>query len=229
LRQEKAVVVKVSGRLLYPPRSSYIQELKEAIIEAKRRGYTVGVVTGGGELARMYIRETRLLGASEALLDLLGIEASKLNALTLALALIPYSSPRIPRSIEEAVDMALSGFVPVLGGLQPGQSNNAVAASLAEGLGARVIVNMMAGLDAVYDRHPREPGARKYSKISVSQMEELAGKNPQIAGTYELFDHVALKIVKRSKLTVLFIDGSEPRALVDVIEDHSKAGTIMFP
>jgi uridylate kinase len=225
----KAVVVKISGRLLYPPRSSYIQGLRDAIIEAKRRGYTIGVVTGGGELARMYIRETRLLGVSEALLDLLGIEASKINALALAIALLPHSSPKIPRSIEEAVDAALSGSIPVLGGLQPGQSNNAVAASLAEGLGARVIVNMMAGLDAVYDRPPTEHGARKYSKISVSQMEELAGKNPQIAGTYELFDHVALKIVKRSKLTVLFVDGSEPSVLVEVIEDHSKAGTIMVP
>ncbi len=225
----KAVVVKVSGRLLYPPRASYMQELREALIEARRRGYRVGVVTGGGELARMYIRESRLLGVSEALLDLLGIQASRLNALALATVLVPYSSPRLPHSIEEAVDMALSGMIPVLGGLQPGQSNNAVAASLAEGLGARVIVNMMAGLDAVYDRPPTEPGARKFSKITISQMKELASRNPQIAGTYDLFDHVALKIVERSKLTVLFVDGSEPKVLLNVIEDHARAGTVMVP
>jgi uridylate kinase len=50
---------------------------------------------------------------------------------------------------------------------------------------------------------------------------------PQLAGTYELFDNVALKVAERSKVRVLFVDGSDPRVLIRVLRGEKVEGTML--
>jgi len=151
------------------------------------------------------------------LLDEIGIESANLNALSVALALYPLSPPTVPRDLREAVRISQEGLVPVLGGLQPGQSTNAVAAVLAEAIKADLLVNLLNGVDGVYTGRPGEPGSRKIDSLTYSQLEEIISGKEQVAGGYELFDHVALEIVKRSRLTLVFADGRNPAVLVKVI------------
>ncbi|MGC8660472.1 MAG: hypothetical protein ACP5U1_15510, partial [Desulfomonilaceae bacterium] len=42
------------------------------------------------------------------------------------------------------------------------------------------------------------------------EMESLIENMEQIAGSYELLDHVAFDLIKRSKIRVIFIDGKDP-------------------
>jgi len=220
------VVVKVSGRLLNPPNVDYYRRLRDAVLEA--RGYSgLAIVCGGGPTARGYIEVLRALHIPEALLDLMGIAVSRVNALALALALTPHSPPRPIESIEEAVELASRGLIPVLGGLQPGQSTNAVAVTLAEALKADIVINMLAGIDGVYVPPPGFEGSRRLDRISYGELESLIRGYPQLAGTYELFDNVALRVAERSRVKVLFVRGDDPTVIVRVVRGEKVDGTLL--
>jgi uridylate kinase len=209
------VVVKLSGSLLYPPRSDYVALLAATITEMLSMGLRVGVVVGGGGLARGYIEALRAIGVREGLLDLMGIEASRLNASLVAKALYPKAPPRPPESIEEALEALQLGLVPVMGGLQPGQSTNAVAASLAEAAGGKLILNALKGVEGVYEEGP---GGRLLRRLSYDDMERIIASFPSRAGTYTLWDRVALEIVRRSGIRVVFFDGSDPRNIIEALK-----------
>lgn len=220
------LVVKISGRLLYPLHSSWLMELRDSVLESIAIT-RIAIVTGGGPLAREYIQALRGIGVSESLLDSVGIRVSRLNAFTIALALSPHASLKIPESIEEAVEIARRGLIPVVGGLQPGQSTNAVSLSLAEALGAKTVVNLLADIDGVYKPPPGLPGSRMVERISYSEMEELISKHPQVAGAYELFDIVALKLAQRSGIKVFFTSGKNPRVIFSYVRGEKVRGTLL--
>ncbi|MEB3787524.1 MAG: UMP kinase [Desulfurococcales archaeon] len=224
------LVVKVSGSLLDPPSREYLASLAGVLKSLRQQGYTLAVVTGGGRGARERIEAARRLGVPESILDEIGIEYSRVNALTLAAVLYPYSTPRTPKSITETVDQALRGLIPVAGGMQPGQSTNAVAAGIAEALGAGLLVNMLHGVKGVYDPAPGAPGSRLLDKACYSDLERIISGHSQTAGGYALFDHVALRIAERSRIGILFVDGSDPKVLLDAASDPEGAGgTLIGP
>jgi len=222
----KRIVVKVSGRLLSPPRADYLRSFREAVEEARSYA-SLAIVCGGGPLARGYIEALRLLGVPEALLDVVGIRVSRVNALALALALSPLSPPRAIESVEEAVELTSRGLIPVLGGLQPGQSTNAVAVSIAEALRADLVVNMLSGIDGIYMPPPGFEGSRRLDTIGYRELEDIIRSYPQLAGTYELFDNVALRLAERSNVKVLFVDGSDPRILARIARGEKVEGTLL--
>ena len=70
------------GKFLFPLKiqteklKSYVKMFEEMFKEGKK----LLIVTGGGEVAREYIRVAREYGLDEATCDQLGIEVSRLNA-----------------------------------------------------------------------------------------------------------------------------------------------------
>ncbi|MEM1873329.1 MAG: UMP kinase [Acidilobaceae archaeon] len=220
------LVVKVSGRLLNPPSPQWLEELRRSVEESLAR-VRLAFVVGGGPLARSYIQALRPLGVPESLLDSIGVKASRLNAYALALSLQPYASLKVPETVEEAVEEARRGSVPVMGGLQPGQSTNAVSVSLAEALRARVVLNLLADIDGVYVPPPGRPGSRLVEWLTYEEMEKLISEYSQIAGAYELFDLVALKIAERSGVKVFFTNGRNPRVIASYARGEKIAGTML--
>ncbi|MEB3780022.1 MAG: UMP kinase [Desulfurococcales archaeon] len=221
------VVVKISGKLLSMPNPRYLAKLKNSIIEVEDRGYRLIIVVGGGAIAREYINVARALGVRESLLDIIGIEGSRMNAVLLAALLYPKSSIQIPRSIEEVLDKYSRGLIPVVGGFQPGQSTNAVACAIADAIGAGLIVNMLSDIDGVYSATPGDESAVKLDRLSYDDMEKLIYKYSQSAGGYSLFDKVALGIIRRAKIPVVFIDGRDPSLLLKAVEDPGSVGSLM--
>lgn len=232
MRGERCVherlVVKVSGSLLSPPRPEYLASLAETLRELAEGGCRLVVVAGGGPLAREYIEAARRLGVSEAALDVLGIRASRLNALLVASALYPLAPLRVPESVEEAASLAAVYRVVAMGGLQPGQSTNAVAASVAEAVGSRVVVNMLRGVDGVYYPAPGAPGARRLERLTYDDLWRIIEAASQTAGGYELFDHVAISIAKRSSLLVYFVGGDDP-SILKLVASGREAGSLVGP
>ncbi len=212
-----ALVVKLSGSLVYPPRPGYLAGLRE-VLAGLAGTCKVGLVVGGGSLARDIIGALREMGLPESLLDLAGIEASRLNGFTVALALRGLAPPRIPTTIEEALEELSRYPIVVLGGLQPGQSTNAVAAALAEAMEARILLNMLKGVDGVYTPYPGAPGARRLERLNYGELESIISSMKQTAGAYTLFDNVALRIAERSSIRIIFADGSRPENIVRALK-----------
>ena len=200
-------VIKLGG-FAFPPGlekplvAEYVRLLRELVGE-----HRLVVVTGGGETARNYINSARSMGVSESLCDQLGILVSRLNARLLADALGEYAFPEIPVNIDELKHYFASGKIVAMGGLTPGHSTNAVAAIAAETVGAELFVNAT-DVDGVYTSDPgKDKHAKKLEKVSVTQLTQILSKTGIMAGAYDLMDPLALRIIERSKLSTVIVDG----------------------
>ena len=155
------VVISVGGSVLAPDldpdRVAAYAAALDRLVDA---GHEVGVVVGGGPAAREYIEAARALDATEVELDRVGIAVTRLNARLLRAAL---GAPTAgAEAYEAAVDALDRGAVPVMGGVAPGQTTDAVAAALAEDAGADLLV-FATSVDGVYaagritdTHHPRD-------------------------------------------------------------------------
>ena len=166
------------------------------------------------------------LGVGKAYQDMLGIEAARLNARLLAYALGDLAYPEPPRSLQEAVEAAATGRVVVAGGFQPGQSTAAVAALLAEALGADLLL-LGTRVDGVYDRDPeRHPGARLIERLSYDELARVLEQSVE-PGRYELLDPLALAVLRRSRIPVRVFNASNPENLLRAV--RGEVGSLVTP
>ncbi len=222
------IVLKLSGSLLYPPRPDYLGELKKVLLEASsKRG--IAVVVGGGSVARDYIKALRALGINQSLQDLIGIDASRLNALLLAMTLYPHASLSIPRDTWNLLEAARVSRIVALGGFQPGQSTNAVSLIAAEALGAKIVVNALSGVPGVYRSYPPAESERHIECMTLDELWKIVRNHGQEAGSYKLLDHLAYKLAERSSISLLFLDGRDLESLKSVLIHGEKRGTLVIP
>jgi len=168
------------------------------------------VVTGGGQMARYYINAAREMGVPESLCDHLGILASRLNARLLVDGLGEYAFPEVPTTIDELKHYFASGKIVAMGGLTPGHSTNAVAAIAAETIQAALFVNAT-DVNGVHTTDPsKDRNAKKLDQVSVEQLGQILSKTDISAGAYELMDPLALRIIQRSKIPTVLLDGRNP-------------------
>lgn len=221
------IVIKLGGSLIQDEngniRIKYIKNLVK-ILRNIKKDHEIAIVVGGGKSARSYITTARELGASEAFSDEIGIEIAKIHARLLISALGELAYPKTFDSLSEAVSAFESGKIVILGGLQPGQSTNAVASLLAERLNVNLLINATDVL-GVYTADPKQdPSAKKIDVLNISDFEKMVNLKKAKAGEYSLFDYVAFLIVKRSKLPICFISGEDPNNILKIINGE-KIGT----
>lgn len=196
----------------------------ETIDKLINERYKLGVVIGGGIIARKYISIARKLGLSEFLCDVLGINVARLNARLFLFGLLssnPNKNIKIFPGIVESPQMAFevinSYDVFFAGGLIPGQSTMGVAAELAEAIGADYLL-VATNVDGIYNRDPRiDKGAKRIRAIKITDLVRMFMNNPNLAGTYALFDQQSLLILKRSQIPTVIFNGTKKEAVEGVI------------
>ena len=183
------------------------------------------VVAGGGITARNYIKVARGLGADEANLDTIGIEVSRLNAKLVMVALGDHAFPQVPRNLEEVAIAASSGKIVVTGGLHPGQSTNATSALIAETVKANRFLNAT-DVDGIYDSDPKiNKNAKLFKRITINECMKILGNENSMAGTYELLDIVALKVIERSGISTAVIRSNVQNIRRAILSDGYTIGT----
>lgn len=200
------------------------EKLKNAavVFDELAHSYDLCVVTGGGVKAREYIELARELGANEALCDYMGIALTRINAKLLIAALErAYPEPFLDYkdvAVAKASDREGGGRIAVMGGVSPGYTTDAVAAILAEYLNADLIL-IVTSVDGVYDADPhKDASAKKYNKLSPKELVAVTMKEELKAGSRIVIDPVAAKIIERSGIKTIVIDGrSDPRVIIDAI------------
>ena len=196
----KRVAIKLSGSIFSEERNQdsikkYAEMLTDISIDVQPI-----VIAGGGKIARHYINLARDLGSDEASLDIMGIEVSRLNAKLLIVALGEQAYSQVPKNLEEVTIAAESGKIVIVGGLHPGQSTNATSALIAEKVRATRFLNAT-DVDGIYDLDPNtNRNAKLLNEITVSECMEILKDGSSMAGTYDLMDIVALKVIERSKI-----------------------------
>ncbi|HZA68970.1 MAG TPA: UMP kinase [Nitrososphaeraceae archaeon] len=227
--RKKRVVIKLSGSI-FSQDANYTSIKKYAgmLSDISNRVQPI-VITGGGKVARHYINLARNLGSDEANLDIIGIEVSRLNAKLLITALGDQAYSQVPKNLEEVAIAVASNKIVIAGGLHPGQSTNATSALIAETSKASSFVNAT-DVDGIYDSDPHtHTDATLFKEITVSECVEILRVESAMAGTYDLMDIIALKVIERSKIPTRVVrsDISNIRDAVDGKDIGTKIVAIM--
>ncbi len=220
------VVISIGGsvlaRALLPEKfKSYATALEE--ISKKN---TVFIVTGGGQAARDYIKTARELGADEATCDQIGIELTRLNARLLISALGDAAYHEPPLDYKQAKHASLCGKIVVMGGVSPGHTTDAVAAIVAEYVGADMLINATS-IDGVYTSDPKKnKGAKKFKTMTPKQLIEVVMKTEMVAGANSPIDLLAAKVIERSNIKTIVLNGENPKDIVNAVSGKHK-GTVI--
>ncbi|MDI6866154.1 UMP kinase [Methanoculleus sp.] len=223
----KKIVISLGGSILVPSLESnniarYVSVLKK--ISEKCRLF---VVVGGGGEARRYIGVARSLGGGEAAADELGIMVTRLNARLLIAGLGEAAYPRVAENYTEALEFALSKKIVVMGGITPAQTTDAVSAVLAESVGADLLINATS-IDGIYSADPKkDASAVRHDHLTPRELLEILTANRMNAGANTVLDIVAGKVIERSGIPLLVIDGREPDNLYRAIVEGTFVGTIV--
>ena len=215
--------------MLYEAEGLVLERLRSYAAVLKKlywMGHGLSVVVGGGPPARWFIEAARKLGCPEAVCDELGIQVSRLNAMLLVSLLEEAAYPAVPSSYAEAKPALSSERIVVCGGFQPGQSTVAVAAVMAELMRADLLV-VATDVDGVYTADPKKhPEAKKIPRLSYRDLEGLMARGEAEAGTFKLFDLVAVKVLERARIPAVVVDGRDPTVLYKVIEGEDVGSRI---
>lgn len=185
-----------------------------------------GIVVGGGRLARTYISSLKKYGINDNVLDEIGINATRMNALTVSAFLTDVNS-KIPTTVNEASELMAIYRNVVMGGTEPGHTTDTVATLLAERIGAGILINATS-VDGVYSDDPnRVSDARKFGQLTYDEAIRLAVDKSIGAGPNVFMDITALNIAKRSSLRVFVIDGTNLEEYRKIMKGEKVGGTVI--
>jgi len=224
------VVVSIGGSVLAPDLDAdRVAAYADAIQSLDAQGHTLGTVVGGGPTARDYIGSARALGANEIELDQLGIAVTRLNGRLLIAALDDRAAPTPAESYDEGREAIRRGDIPVLGGIVAAQTTDAVAAAFAEYVGADLLV-YATSVPGVYDADPNEDdGATQFDELGAGELVDVIADIEMDAGSSAPVDLLAAKIIQRSGIRTMVLDGTDPERVVRAVEDGEFDGTEILP
>ena len=222
-----SIVLSLGGSVLLPDlEKPFIKQYVDILTKLSEK-FRLFVVVGGGGTARKYINLAKNYGGDNAFADELGILVTRLNATLLIGALGEEAYPTIPKDYSDALCAAETGKIVVMGGVTPGQTTDAVAAVLSERVKASLFVNLTA-IDGIYSADPKaDPSARKYERMTPLELLNIIVSQHAIAGINTVMDIVAVKIIERSHIPLLVIDGRSPQLLMDAINLGEYSGTLV--
>jgi len=224
------VVVSIGGSVLAPDlgpervaaHASVVEELAD-------EGVGVAAVVGGGTVAREYIGTARELGANEIELDQLGIDVTRLNARLLISALGDDVVSAPPTDYETAGDALRDGKVCVMGGVAPAQTTDAVSAALAEYVGADLLV-YATSVPGVFSADPEEDDdATRYDRLSATELVDVIADLEMNAGSSAPVDLLAAKVIQRSGMRTIVLDGTDPDRIARAVRTGDHEGTDVVP
>jgi len=222
------VVIRIGGSVVAsPPNPTLVSKYARLLGDLKKKGYELVVVVGGGSLAREFIRIARDMGLSESYQDKVAISVSRLLAQLLAMRLGDLGLEGIPTSIDEAVEGLKTGKIVVMGGVRPGMTTDAVAAMVAEKVGAGLLVKAT-DQDGIYTRDPKKYplAAKKIERLSFDDLFQLFEANKHRAGIHQVLDPEAVRILQKGRTKTVVVNGFKPENVLLAVEGRA-VGTVV--
>jgi len=221
------IVVSLGGSVIVQekPDPGAISAIAQCLNELIRSGQKLVLVVGGGRTARNYVNAAKGLGANNFELDELGIMATRMNA-SLLINSIDNAFPEVLTEVKKSSEILDMGKTPVFGGIMPGFTTDAVAALIAEYLGARFI--NLSNVDGIYTADPSVfPNARMYCELSYGKLLEILTQNAMKPSQNLILDLPAAMILRRSGLTAFFLSGHDMENFKAAVQGMPFKGTVV--
>ena len=224
----KTVLLKLSGEAIsardFPFDNEVITDVAMQIKEIAEMGIRVGVVIGGGNIARGRLFEE--MGFDRVQSDYAGMLGTVINALILSAKLTQLGVKNKPMSAikAETVDMfdekeanklLDEGYVLVFGGGvgKPYHSTDTGSAQRAKEISADVILMAKSGVDGVYDSDPdTNPDAKRFDELTFNDILDLGLK---------VIDAQAAEICKDAKIEGFVFSMAEENNIVKAVKGEA--------
>ncbi len=218
------IVLRIGGSVLgSPPDAKLVEKYAEVVSSITSEGHSIAVVVGGGQISRRFIESAQGLGLSSFQQDTIAIYASRLNARLVAMKLGGVSS--VPTSIEAMLQRLSRNRVAVMGGLRPGITTDTVAALIAEKWNAHLLIKG-SDQDGIYTADPKtNRRAKKLDRISYERMEQILGGKHR-PGIHSIVDPVAVEQLMKSRVKLVVLDGSDPKAMIKAVHGERTGTTV---
>lgn len=201
----KRLILRIGGSVLgSPPKAKLLKGYAEDVFEARKLGHSIGLVVGGGPVARSYIATAKELGLPREAQDMVAIEASRLNAKLVGMRL---GVKRVSTTIQGMMLELEKNGVGVMGGLRPGITTDTVAAILGDAWRSDVLIKA-SDQDGVYTADPRtDKQAKLLHSLSYQELVKILGGAQHRPGIHSIIDPVAAKFIAKHRLTLVVTNG----------------------
>jgi uridylate kinase len=213
------VVLRIGGSVVAsPPNPALISRYADLLKNLKKHGHDLVVVVGGGETARDFIKLAKEIELSEPDQDALAISVSRVFAQLLARKLDGLGSKSVPRSFRQVVQLLDEEKIVVMGGLRPGMTTDAVAAMVAETVGADLLVKAT-DQEGICTKDPdKYPDAQKIDALSFDDLLGLFEEDKHRAGIHQILDPEAVRVLQRSKTRTVIVNGFKPENVLSAVK-----------
>ncbi|RLG63975.1 UMP kinase [archaeon] len=232
-------VIKIGGHLLSTTEDfKYVLSLIRDIVELveKNEKFKLAFIVGGGSHAREMQKKAQELNLSNTVTDEVGIIISRLNAYIISNAARDMLEKRgfkvrtkVICSIEEFLEDMNVYNVFFAGGFIPGQSTDAVASLIAEAMRADILM-FLTDVDGIYDKDPKIYADAKLLKtVKVHDIMSKILSEKMAPGAYKPIDIQALKIIERSSIKCIVVNGKAKDNILNALKGLPYKGTKITP
>lgn len=198
----KKIIINLSGS--YFINLNFLKKFRKLILQESKK-YKIIIITGGGETCKKYQEPAREFRVSQKSLDLIGIQATRLNAEFLK-AILPKTK--------------------IFSGTKPGWSTDYVSVKLAKKFRAKQII-CATNIDYIYDKDPKKfKNAKKLKSASFEEYQQIIPKKWS-AGLKLPFDPIATKLAKKLKLQIKLLKADNIKNLRKAINNQEFQGSVI--
>jgi uridylate kinase len=217
------IIIRLGGSILgSPPDAKVVKLYSDVVSRVLKQKHQVVVVVGGGSIARQYIDAAKNVGLPHDAQDSIAIQASRLNARLIGMAL---GVDNVSTTLPGVVADVKKHRVATMGGLKPGITTDTVAALIAAKWPSDLIIKG-SDQEGIYTADPRQnPNAELLPRVSYAKLVEILGGKHH-PGIHSIVDPVAVDAIAKFKLKLIVVKGDDPENVIRAINGE-KVGTVV--
>lgn len=215
------IVISLGGSVMVPDKVDvdFLFKFKNLIKEHRKIKFVI--ITGGGKTSRNY--QIDLLNDLQK--DLIGIQATRLNARLLLFVLGKLAEQKVYTNVKEMIKNFGKKII-VSGGMIPKNSTDYICSLVAKGINADFILNI-SNVTGIYDKDPRKyKDAKMFSELSFKRFNSLFGKGKWKPGQNVIFDQKAARFCSKNRIKLVFAS-KDIKNLDNILSEKKFAGTIV--
>lgn len=224
---KEGLVISMGGSLILGDNTdiSFFREIRD-LFSKYIEDYNFAIICGGGITARRYTEIARGLKITEYKQDLLGIDATRINARLVMFVLDNLTTGKIYTFIGDLVS-DFGDKITICGGMKPGQRTDKVAALIAKELNINNLINLT-NVDGVYDKDPNKfKDAELLSVLDYDDFCRISGIKEHKPSYHFVFDFDAAEVCHQNKIRVTIINGNKIKNLDNYLSKKEFIGSVI--